>query len=570
MENIINITDFMSDIKSGDDVTSAVFDAMLKCKSVKNPVLVFPKGVHHFWPDKAFEKYYFISNNDHGLKRIAFPVIGMENLTIYGGGSEFMFHGRMTPFVIDNSRNITIKNLSIDYGRPFFSQGEIVAAGQEYVDIKISKEEYPYKVAKDNIIFYSHNWESYRLFNLLEYDPKTGAPAHTIGDEHMRNREVSVEELPGNVVRFKSKFRKIHNPGNIMAILHEERLNPGIFSDASENISIEKVTIYHVGAMGGIFQNTKDVTIKNLDIKLREGTKRMVSAGADAMHFVNCLGKIYIDGCTFQNQFDDPLNVHGIYTTISRIISEDTIEVEYMHFQQTGIRIYHPGDNINFIDRTSLLSYDSAKIKEVIIVNQKFTRIVFEKPLPGSVKIGDAIENVSRMPDLIVRNCRAGNNRARGFLITTPGNVLIENNIFYPGGAAIKISGDANYWFESGAVRNVTIRGNTFKDCNYGGWGKATIDIDPEIKNPEESNGFYHSNIRIEENTFETFDNALLWAHSVDGLSFRNNNIKTTQTYKPFRNVKASVCLNACRNVDLSGNIIDGKIITSFDEVKPL
>jgi len=133
MENIINITDFMTGIKSENDVTSAVFDAMLKCKSVKNPVLVFPKGVYHFWPDKAFEKHYFISNNDHGLKRIAFPVIGMENLTIYGGGSEFMFHGRMTPFVIDNSRNITIKNLSIDYGRPFFSQGEIVAAGQEYV-----------------------------------------------------------------------------------------------------------------------------------------------------------------------------------------------------------------------------------------------------------------------------------------------------------------------------------------------------------------------------------------------------------------------------------------------------
>jgi hypothetical protein len=40
--------------------------------------------------------------------------------------------------------------------------------------------------------------------------------------------------------------------------------------------------------------------------------------------------------------------------------------------------------------------------------------------------------------------------------------VLIENNRFPSSGSAILIAGDANAWYESGAVRDVTIRGHVF------------------------------------------------------------------------------------------------------------
>ena len=38
----------------------------------------------------------------------------------------------------------------------------------------------------------------------------------------------------------------------------------------------------------------------------------------------------------------------------------------------------------------------------------------------------------------------------------------------------------------------------------------------------------------IEGNTFETFDAPIVYAKSIDGLTFRNNKIITTDAFEPF------------------------------------
>jgi len=73
----------MSDIvitKRACDIVQEVSAALVRCKD--GDVLRFEPGEYHFWPEQAFEKYYYISNNRHGLKRVAFPIIGKKNITI--------------------------------------------------------------------------------------------------------------------------------------------------------------------------------------------------------------------------------------------------------------------------------------------------------------------------------------------------------------------------------------------------------------------------------------------------------------------------------------------------------
>ena len=198
-------------------------------------------------------------------------------------------------------------------------------------------------------------------------------------------------------------------------------------------------------------------------------------------------------------------------------------------------------------------------MKSVEVINSQICRITFDSPLPDDVKEGDAVENMSWIPDLVIRNCTVRGNRARGFLITTSGKVLVEGNYMRTPGAAIKISGDARSWFESGAVRDVTIRGNTFEDCNgaYPQWGKAAIDIDPEIKNPAQYGDAYHRNIRIEDNFFRTFHGGIVKGHSVDGFIFRGNTIERTFTYPRSEGVKHAIELDACTNVEIGDNQTD-------------
>ena len=84
--------------------------------------------------------------------------------------------------------------------------------------------------------------------------------------------------------------------------------------------------------------------------------------------------------------------------------------------------------------------------------------------LPEAVIPGDALENLTWTPEVIIKNSFFGSNRARGILMSTPGKVVIENNVFESSGSAILIPGDANGWYESGAVTDVLIRNNVFND----------------------------------------------------------------------------------------------------------
>ena len=64
------------------------------------------------------------------------------------------------------------------------------------------------------------------------------------------------------------------------------------------------------------------------------------------------------------------------------------------------------------------------------------------------------------------------------------------------------------------------------------------------------------------QNTIKTFDSSILVAMSVDGLTFENNEIIQTDTYKPIFPNTDNVQIINCNNVLIKGNTykkIDGK-----------
>lgn len=165
-------------------------------------------------------------------------------------------------------------------------------------------------------------------------------------------------------------------------------------------------------------------------------------------------------------------------------------------------------------------------------------RITFEKPLePAINETGFGIENLEWTPEVIFADNTIRNNRARGTLFSTPKPTIVENNLFdHTSGTAILLCGDCNGWYETGACHNVIIRNNMFVNSltNMFQFTNAIISIYPEIPELDKQQKYFHSNILIENNIFETFDNPIVYAKSVDGLVFRNNIIKRNSDYQAF------------------------------------
>ena len=159
--------------------------------------------------------------------------------------------------------------------------------------------------------------------------------------------------------------------------------------------------------------------------------------------------------------------------------------------------------------------------------------------------------------DNIIRN-----NRARGSLFSTPRTVVAERNLFdHTSGTAILLCGDCMGWFETGACRDVTIRGNRFVNAltSLFQFTEAVISIYPEIHRLADQKGYFHGGknypgIVIEDNTFETFDTPLLYAKSTEGLTFRRNTILKNSDYRPFHHNRFAIRLQHCRSVEILEN----------------
>ena len=83
--------------------------ALEECRKSHASELVLPEGVLRIRPEHAYEKYQFISNNNESLKRIAFDLEGMENFTVSGNDTELLFTGFISPFSLENGKNLKIK-----------------------------------------------------------------------------------------------------------------------------------------------------------------------------------------------------------------------------------------------------------------------------------------------------------------------------------------------------------------------------------------------------------------------------------------------------------------------------
>lgn len=569
-----------------EDATTVLLHAIEKLESGEAKTISFEEGEYHFYPDFARERFCFFSNHGDFLTRIAFDLTNLEGVTIEGNGSKFIFHNRIIPFNISDSKDINLQNFSVDFAERFGTECEVVANNTESnsFDIKVPETE-QYEIRNGVLFFLKADYE-HTIGQSILYDPATGMVAYNTEKytpinciskldrtpkfeykyridsndtfKKFRGKEstIKIEELGNNIIRITGNKKDLPPVGTILSTKGEQGLNrlaPAIKVDNTANFTAQGVTLHHASGMGFLCENSENLTLNKCAVTPAEGY--MVSVTADASHFVGCRGKITIKDCIFENQLDDATNIHGAYQEIIRKVDDYTIGVRMGHFQQQNFSISKIGDSIGFIRISDSYSpYSTNTVKKIKRVNGRYHEITFNEPLPTSIKLGDMAENISAYPEVEVTGSTFKGNRARGLLISTPKGTVIKNNTFSTEMEAILMPVENSHWFESGNARNVVISNNHFRDSNFSGLDRGVICFRTDESNPNPA----FSNIVISNNEFDHFDSRILEATNVDGLTFKNNIIKYSGTFEPLFPDRAVVTLNHCTKVKLSGNKYNG------------
>lgn len=543
-------------VKPGHHDSTANVKALLQyIKEHDVSKVTFPKGEYHFYPELATEKYAFISNNDQGLKRIAFYLDDISNLIIDGQGSSFIMHGAINPFILQNATNISIQNLSIDFNRSFHSEGIILAVGDGVMDLHIPAA-FQYVINSAGILEFKGLREyppdypvneklerrkdalkarNYIFKRLLEYDVNTRATAYMASDIQTGSW-LSAEPLEGenNIRIFHPELKG--TVGNIMTFSALSRKYPAVVISDSSDVLLDNVTIFHAGGMGVLGQRCRNVTIQNSKVTPSKG--RIVSTTADATHFNNCDGEINLLNNLFENQQDDATNIHGIYAMFLERKSESSALIKIQHPQQWGFDFIDVGDKVELVQGKSLITFGTNTVAEVKKYNSEIYEVGFTAPIDPRMSVGDSIAKVRDYAKVLIKGNTIRRNRARGMLLNSRGETRVVDNYFHVPGAAILFEGDARNWYEQGGVRDVTIRNNTFDNSHFSIWGKAVIAVDAGIDNEYQEISRYNKNIVIEDNVFNVYDKGLLLdLFSVSHVSFKNNKINKSD-YFPARKLK--------------------------------
>lgn len=558
----------------GQDVTPVIYD-ILSREGKSDLRILFPKGDYHFYADKAFGKYHAITNHDNSYKYFAFPIIGGKNIEIDGGGSTFWFHGVVTPFLIEQSQNVSLKNFSVDWAEPFYVQGTVVASdsAKKYMDLKFTDFS-KLKLEGDRLAIETNGIYLPFLGESMVFDPTTKAVAYKAQDYLPvdRSKRLKATKLSNDTYRMTGNFAKRPAPEGLIYVFKgvngSNRFAPAIHLTDSRDFKANDITIHHAGGMGLVGEKSENIHIDNFNVVLPQGSERIVSTTADATHFCNCKGTLIIENCTFENMLDDATNVHGTYIRVAEVKSPRVVAANIVHYQQAGYNFAAVSDVVRFVESETILPIGDNRVVGVERINASYCLISFEKDIPATLKVGDGIENITWYPQLTFRNNIVRNNRARSILISTPNETLIEGNTFSSMMTSILFEGDLDFWFESGAVSNVVIRNNTFLDNCYGGNKGSVIWINPHQRRTIAGQP-YERNIVIENNSFRTFDPSIVDARSVGGLIIRNNTIEASGTYPSIQPNMSTFTLKECIDSRIYGNKIKGKgtIAVNMDEI---
>jgi len=474
------------------------------------------KDTYHFYEDAASAMWLDPSNNQSGEKKVSVPLVGRRNVTIDGGGSTFVFHGRTFPFAATNCTGLAFRNFTVTTRFPSCAGFVVTEKSDTGFTVKFDDGVCPYKVADGHLSFSldGHDISTAdgrlslhaldRLVIIYLMTPaapgnKSEFPAGFVG--------VVPEAAGERTVRFAyygdkhaKSIRLPYKVGEKVVVnLEEKRYRDVFFFQDCDGVAVENVTMRRFGGMGVVGQRSGNIRLDRLAAIPPEGER--VTLTADIVQFINCYGDVAVTNCEGGHSLDDWINIHGNYLLVESVAG-DRVRLRTKHASHSGFFPYRPGDALEFVTAHGRKVVAKAKVRSVAAnpADRTSCEVTVDADLGGANVVGLIVENATLNPNVTIRGNRFVD--YPNLRLSGRGKYVIEGNRFERCCTAVTGMDLADYWYESGRISDMTIRNNAVVGgggfvFGISGWRVNEPDL-PKI----------HGRVLIEGNTFEAMRGA--------------------------------------------------------------
>lgn len=495
------------------------------------------------------DRYIALRANDTKDFAVFMYIKGKRNITVDFCGATLVMHGKIQPFLIDSSENITIKNCNVIYDRPPYTEALITEVTPSYVRLRLNVH-CPCRIEDGKLIPYCETWENQKLnynncyFQLFDAKTCKGCGLHlgVMGNSVVTERKVPyavthfIVEPDGEDVLLKGTIPEFYQPGMVLVIAHETRSLSSVFMIDSKNMHIENFRIMTGWGMGIYTYRTEDITLNGIRMTHDEKSPCIVTNAADAIHSFGTSGKFEILNSVIEGMIDDAVNIHSNFRTVSHVFGNE-IYTNLASCERQADELYREGDLIAIYRGKTMEETARYTIRKVENVDGIIKKFIVDRPVIAHNK-GDLIESITANCDVTIDNCVFG--KANSHLrFQSRGKFLMRNCATE---LPIMLTGDASYWFESGPITDLTI-----ENCSFIG-NHARILIRGDVF-PTEAEPYYHKNIKILNNQFEA--ELPMQAGFADGIVFKGNQNSAGKQMK--------LVLTSCGSLDADGCEVERK-----------
>ncbi len=545
------------------EATKIQYDNILKAIADGKDGYTLPKGDYRVY-------------NDYVGK---FILRDAENFVLDFSDSTLWVEGWSTALEIYSCKNLTVKNLKIDYDPLPYIQGTITAVDKENstVDLLLDNgSAYPDEswCAHDGSMmkFILFGSDGNMLASRMNWTADKGYTI--IDDNHIRVKHKSD-------YTFKDKGSEQVVPG-IKAVIPWRRGEGAIVLDYSDYCVLEKIDMYtsqgmgirpHYGKGGHLFKECRFIP--------RPDTGRLLSTNADSWHGYMMENAGTIDGCVFEHQADDGINANAFMHFVYEIIDETHLFIATYYGE-----VLKAGEELNFIDLENGKRLGTAVINKITTVDDSLlvnnvmqipTAIAAELGIrnrgpylncamyyveldtPVTVKHFDFVCPKYENSQFTVKNSRFYDSVAHGIL-SKISNTTIENCYFGRNSeGAVKIESN-RYWFEGSTdITNVKIKNNTFESNSKNYFSnEEEIIININFSNTDYT---HIKGVEITGNKFINPNSSILLAKNMEDFKFNNNTVEwnDNRIVKKYNDFDTLMEIGVSKNVDISGNELVNK-----------